>query len=72
MQAVRARYKSGQVELLEPIINVTEAELYIVVVNEKNESEISEESMEMMQMQSQSHFARHVLLDPAEDVWNDL
>lgn len=36
MQAVKARYKKGQVELLAPLQGVTEAELLVIVLDKED------------------------------------
>lgn len=41
-----------------------------VIVLEENA--VPDEAMALACLQEQSGFARHVLADPAEDVWNDL
>jgi len=38
MQAVKALYKHGNIELLEPLKGVEEAELFIVVLDKSNQS----------------------------------
>lgn len=38
MQAVKALYKHGHIELLEPLDGVDEAELFIVVLDEKEKN----------------------------------
>jgi len=38
MQAVKALYKHGNIELLEPLNDVEEAELFIVVLDKKKEN----------------------------------
>jgi len=38
MQAVKALYKHGNIELLEPLNGVEEAELFIVVLDKKEEN----------------------------------
>ncbi len=38
MQAVKALYKHGNIELLEPLEGVEEAELFIVVLDKSNQS----------------------------------
>lgn len=38
MQAVKALYKHGNIELLEPLIGVEEAELFIVVLDKSKKS----------------------------------
>jgi len=82
MQTVKGYYKQGQVQLLEPLLNVTEAELYIVVIDKSNmdksgsalvgAASLSTEQLSNLKLQSLSGFAQQVLLDPAEDIWNDL
>jgi len=37
MKAVKALYKHGHIELLEPLNDVEEAELYIVVLDKKEQ-----------------------------------
>jgi len=38
MQAVKALYKHGNIELLEPLTGVEEAELFIVVLDKKEQN----------------------------------
>jgi hypothetical protein len=80
MQAVKAHFRDGQVNLLEPILNVTEADLFVIVLDSRTEIknnsnagfELDAESLSLLKMQSYSGFAQEVLLDPAEEVWNGL
>ena len=46
MLAVKGHYKNGRVELLNPIPNVKEAELYIVVIEKTNMVKSPEEEFE--------------------------
>ena len=79
MLAVRGIYKNGKINLLEPINEVEEAELYIIVVpkditknGDKNAEVIVNESFYMMQLQEENGFANSVLANESEDIWNDL
>lgn len=80
MQAVKAHFRDGQVNLLEPILNVTEADLFVIVLDSQTEIknsanasfELDTESQNLLRLQSQSSFAQDILLDPAEEVWNSL
>jgi hypothetical protein len=46
MLAIKGFYKNGQVELLNPIPNVKEAELYIIVIEKSNVVKSSETEFE--------------------------
>jgi hypothetical protein len=46
MLAIKGHYKNGQVNLLNPIPNIEEAELYIVVIEKPNMSKSPEEEFE--------------------------
>jgi hypothetical protein len=80
MQAVKAHFRDGQVNLLEPILNVTEADLFVIVLDSQTKTknsakpsfELDAESQNLLGLQSQSSFAQAILLDPAEEVWNSL
>jgi len=79
MLAVKGIYKDGKIELLEPINEVEEAELYIIVVpknttknGDKNAEIIVNESFYMMKLQEENGFANSVLASESEDIWNDI
>jgi len=79
MLAVRGIYRNGKIKLLEPINEVEEAELYIIVVpknttknGDKNAEVIVNESFYMMKLQEENGFANSVLASESEDIWNDL
>ncbi len=79
MLAVRGIYRNGKIKLLEPINEVEEAELYIIVVpkditknGDKNSEVIVNESFYMMKIQEENGFANSVLASESEDIWNDL
>ena len=79
MLAVRGIYRNGKIKLLEPIDEVEEAELYIIVVpknttknGDKNAEVIVNESFFMMKLQEENAFANSVLANESEDIWNDL
>jgi len=82
MQAVKAHFRDGQVNLLEPILNVTEADLFVIVLDSQTkiknsakpsfELDADAESQSLLGLQSQSSLAQTILLDPAEEVWNSL
>ena len=79
MLAVRGIYRNGKINLLEPINEVEEAELYIIVVpkditknGDKNAEVIVNESFYMMKLQEENGFANSVLANESEDIWNDL
>lgn len=36
MQAIKALYQNGNIRLLEPIVNVDEAELFVIVLDKKS------------------------------------
>jgi hypothetical protein len=38
MQAVKAIYKDGNVQLLAPLVGVSEAELFVIVLDKENQS----------------------------------
>ncbi|RKZ38889.1 MAG: hypothetical protein DRQ49_13065 [Gammaproteobacteria bacterium] len=52
MLAIKGHYKNGQVKLLNPIPNVEEAELYIVVVEKPKIIKSSEEEFEEIGLHS--------------------
>lgn len=52
MLAIKGHYKNGQVKLLNPIPNVEEAELYIVVVEKSKIMKSSEEEFEEIGLHS--------------------
>ena len=70
MQAVKALYNEGKIELLDPIMGVSKAELYIIVLDDSMPS--SRQDNSLLVMQAHSGFAQSVLADVAEEVWNDL
>jgi len=79
MLAVRGIYRNGKIKLLEPINEIEEAELYIIVVpknttknGDKNAEVIVNESFYMMKLQEENGFANSVLASESEDIWNDL
>ncbi|MEK7398428.1 MAG: hypothetical protein AAB116_15965 [Candidatus Poribacteria bacterium] len=79
MLAVRGIYRNGKIKLLEPINEIEEAELYIIVVpknttknGDKNAEVIVNESFFMMKLQEENAFANSVLANESEDIWNDL
>jgi len=44
MQAIKALYKQGKIELLEPLQGVEEAELFIVVLDKNDQSDAIEQA----------------------------
>jgi hypothetical protein len=79
MLAVRGIYRNGKIKLLEPINEVEEAELYIIVIpkdvtknGDKNAEVIINKSFYMMKLQEENGFANSVLANESEDIWNDL
>ena len=79
MLAVRGIYRNGKIKLLEPINEIEEAELYIIVIpknttknGDKNAEIIVNESFYMMKLQEENGFANSVLANESEDIWNDL
>jgi len=57
MQAVKAVYKEGQVQLLEPLAdNIKEAELFVIVLDENKEIMQTKETAESEENRSEIEF----------------
>jgi len=78
MQAVKALYKHGHIELLEPLNDVEEAELYIVVLDKKEKNSDVIQSFVPIEKSSESEFksvglASYFATDEDNDVdWEEV
>jgi len=78
MQAVKALYKHGKIELLEPLNDVEEAELFIVVLDKKEKNSDVVRSFVSKDESSESEFksvglASYFATDEDNDVdWEEV
>jgi hypothetical protein len=73
MLAVKGIYDNGQIKWTEPFEQVEMKKPMQVVVLFMDESTSEQQRIiEMAKLQESTGFAKEVLGNPAEDVWNDL
>jgi len=78
MQAVKALYKQGHIELLAPLQGVTEAELFVIVLDKAEQTGDVVRSLRPMEVNSEQDFKTLGLssfLDTSEDNnvdWEDM
>jgi len=70
MLAIKGIYQNGQVKLTESIGEIKKTTKVIVLFIDDEADE--NHALEMAKLQETTGFARDVLANPAEDVWNDL
>ena len=56
MQAVKALYKDGNIQLLEPLNGIKEAELFIIVLDKDNKSSNTAQSFISEELSSEQDF----------------
>ena len=56
MQAVKALYKDGSIQLLEPLNGIKEAELFIIVLDKDNKSSNTAQSFISEELSSEQDF----------------
>jgi len=78
MQAIKALYKHGNIELLEPLVDVEEAELFIVVLDKSKKSSEVVKSFVSIEESSEHEFktiglASYFATDEDNDVdWEEV
>lgn len=73
MLAIKAHCHAGRIQLPAEGIPL-DAKVVVVFLpaDEESDAALTEEQNAAWRLQSQSSFARSVLLNPAEDCWNDV
>jgi len=56
MQAVKALYKQGRIELLAPLQGITEAELFVIVLDKTEQTGDVAQSVKPMEANSEQEF----------------
>lgn len=73
MLAVKGIYNNGQIKWTEPFEQVEiKKPVQVVVLFMDDFSSAHQRIIEMAKLQESTGFAKQVLGNPAEDVWNDL
>ena len=71
MLAIEGIYHDGQVTLTKPVSKINNSTKVVVLFIEENISNQSQ-GIELAKLQESTGFAKDVLANPTEDVWNDL
>ncbi|MCK5665642.1 MAG: hypothetical protein KAI17_19275 [Thiotrichaceae bacterium] len=71
MLALEGIYQDGQVILTESVSKISNSTKVVVLFIEENVSNQSQ-GLKLAKLQESTGFAKDILANPAEDVWNDL